>query len=202
MIHPIPASIPCRGCSAGYAFPIQPDETKKSCIRESLFTSIYSSNQLQIMRSRVPLPEKKPRWGPLLTRHISRAAFFFNTPPCFIASFISTSFMTKYGFGSIRRLLHSCCSAGVSKCRSVAFSFVSASAPFCHPFIPPLLMGFLFPNSPVLYPPLAGDGEEGMLLAGVGDEPVISAGTDVGGYLGCTSGLIGGVSTGGVALEE
>lgn len=138
----------------------------------------------------------------LLTRHISRAAFFFNTPPCFIASFISTSFMTKYGFGSIRRLLHSCCSAGVSRCRSVAFSFVNVSAPFCHPFIPPLLMGFLFPNNPLLYPPLAGDGEEGMLLAGVGDEAARSAGTDVGGYLGWTSGLMGGVSTGGVALEE
>lgn len=63
-------------------------------------------------------------------------------------------------------------------------------------------MGFLFPNNPLVYPPLVGDGEEGMLLAGVGDEAVRSAGTDVGGYLGWTSGLMGGVSTGGVALEE
>lgn len=41
-----------------------------------------------------------------------------------------------------------------------------------------------------------------MLLAGVGEEAARSAGTEVGGYFGATRGLIGGVSTGGVALEE
>lgn len=47
-----------------------------------------------------------------------------------------------------------------------------------------------------------GEGEDGMLFAGVGEDAARSAGTEVGGYFGWTRGLIGGVSTGGVALEE
>lgn len=57
---------------------------------------------------------------------------------------------------------------------------------------------FLLPNRLLLY----GDGDEGILFAGVGEEAARSAGTEVGVYFGWTSGLMGGVSTGGVAFDE
>ena len=76
-------------CQIRYALPIQPLCTKKSKILPHLLTSICFRRQSSLGRH-----------GTLfLTLQISRAAFRFMLPPCFIASFMRCSFITRYGLG-------------------------------------------------------------------------------------------------------
>lgn len=94
----------------------------RSCPDQSFadFVSTYPSLSSGLLLS-------LDKWEEKHTLQTSFANLLFNPPPVFIASLISPSFITRYGFGSMRSTLHSSCSSRVSKCKSVAFSFVSLS---------------------------------------------------------------------------
>lgn len=62
-----------------------------------------------------------------LTLQTSFANFLFSPPPLFIASLISPSLITKYGFGLSRKALQRSISSLVRRCRSVVLSLANFS---------------------------------------------------------------------------
>src|SRR5947207_9143926 len=83
----------------------------KSKIRLALLTSIYHD---LVSKEQTQIGGSAPTLQTLL------ASFFFNNPPCFMASLIRPSFNARYGFGLICNILQSCTSSSLSSCRSGA----------------------------------------------------------------------------------